>query len=322
MREKYILKHLFIVLILTVLAINTVFAQTTAFNYQGRLSESDSPVTGTRLFQFTLFDENGAAIPGAVISQTLTVTNGVFNANLDFGAANFPSATRTLQIAVKINAGDAYTILNPRQPVLSTPYSIQSKNSAQLGGVDAGQYVTTTSVGSSFIKNATTQQTGNFNISGNGVIGGRIGVGIAAPRSALDVVGVGLISPGGSGGGTMQFSTSNSETAMSFVGGSNRADIRYDGTTLKLLANGGPLSPDSLYGINITNLGNVGIGLNNPAARLHVFNPVSGANGNLRGKRVRSRRMGEKHKQSRHLRRKFESRRCLRHQQFRCRSCR
>ena len=96
------------------------------------------PVTGVRLFQFTLFDENGAAIAGAVISQSLTVTNGVFNASLDFGAAAFPGANRSLEIAVKINAGDAYTILNPRQPILSAPYSIKSKtadNSAQLAAL-------------------------------------------------------------------------------------------------------------------------------------------------------------------------------------------
>lgn len=75
------------------------FGQTTAFSYQGRLSAADSPATGTRLLRFTLFDENGAAI-----DQTLTVTNGVFYASLDFfGAAAFPGASRSLEIAGKIN---------------------------------------------------------------------------------------------------------------------------------------------------------------------------------------------------------------------------
>ena len=70
----------------------TVVAQTTAFTYQGSLSEAGNPVTGTRFFRFTLFDENGAAIPGATVDQTLTVTNGVFNTSLDFGANVFPGA--------------------------------------------------------------------------------------------------------------------------------------------------------------------------------------------------------------------------------------
>ena len=94
--------------------ISAAQGQTTAFSYQGRLSEAGSPVSGTRFFRFTLFDESGVAIPGSVIDRTLTVTNGVFNTSLDFGAANFPGASRSLLISVKINAGDAYTLLNPR----------------------------------------------------------------------------------------------------------------------------------------------------------------------------------------------------------------
>src|SRR5690349_21839883 len=104
----------------------TVFAQATAFSYQGRLTESGSPVSGTRYFRFTLYDESGAAIPGASVEQTLTVTNGVFNTSIDFGAAAFPGANRSLEIAVKINPGEAYTILNPRQEMLTAPYSIKS----------------------------------------------------------------------------------------------------------------------------------------------------------------------------------------------------
>src|ERR1044072_1368005 len=127
-----------------------VQAQTTMCNYQGRLAEMGNPVTGNRLFQFKLYDENGVAIPGAVSQQTLSVINGVFNTTLDFGAANFSGANRSLEIAVKINAGDPYTVLTPRQPIFSVPYSIKSQlaatadtagNAAQLGGVAATRYV-------------------------------------------------------------------------------------------------------------------------------------------------------------------------------------
>ena len=143
MKTARIIRILFI-FICAVSMSNAAFAQTTAFSYQGRLSESGSPVTGSRFFRFTLFDENGAAIPGATVDQTLTVTNGVFNAQLDFGAAAFPGANRSLEIAVKINVGDAFTILNPRSPILAAPYSIKSKtaeNSTQLGGVNSTGFV-------------------------------------------------------------------------------------------------------------------------------------------------------------------------------------
>lgn len=141
--SKFINRIVFLGLCVSILSVSAA-AQTSAFSYQGRLSESGSPVTGTRLFRFTLFDETGAAIPGASVEQTVPVTNGVFNATLDFGAANFPGANRSLEIAVKINVGDAYTVLNPRQNIFSAPYSVKSKtaeNSAQLGGVDAARYV-------------------------------------------------------------------------------------------------------------------------------------------------------------------------------------
>ena len=126
-------------------------AQTTAFSYQGRLVEMGNPVTGNRLFRFTLYDQNGAAIAGATVEQTLTVTDGVFATSLDFGSAAFPGATRTLETAVKINAGDAYTVLSPRQAILTTPYAIKSKeamNAAQLGGVDAARFVQSDAGGS------------------------------------------------------------------------------------------------------------------------------------------------------------------------------
>ncbi len=132
-------------IVLFLLTAAAALAQTTAFSYQGLLTEAGNPsVNGTRFFRFTLFDENGTAIPGASVEQTLTVTNGVFNTSLDFGAANFTGANRSLQIEVKINAGDAYTLLNPRQEILAAPYSIKSRtadNSTQLGGLDSTRFV-------------------------------------------------------------------------------------------------------------------------------------------------------------------------------------
>ena len=147
MKHKNHNRRLFSILLSIMLFAVSIAAQTTAFSYQGRLVEAGNPVTGTRIFSFTLFDENGAAIPGATVVQTLSVTNGIFSASLGFGAGAFPGANRALEIAVKINANDSFTVLNPRQMILAAPYAIKSKssdtatNAVNLGGLDANQFV-------------------------------------------------------------------------------------------------------------------------------------------------------------------------------------
>jgi hypothetical protein len=58
----------------------------------------------------------------------VSVANGVFAVNLDFGSG-FPGASRFLEIRVRPSGGGAFTTLTPRQPVTSSPYSIKSLNS-------------------------------------------------------------------------------------------------------------------------------------------------------------------------------------------------
>lgn len=101
---------------------------------------------------------------------------------------------------------------------------------------------------------------------------GNVGIGTNNPESKLDVFGTTLLRPGGTGG-VIQFGNPASETGMSIVG-SNRADIRFDGTTLKLVAGpvGGP--PPAERGMVINTAGNVGVGTNAPAAKLHVIGGV------------------------------------------------
>ena len=171
------------------------WAQTTAFNYQGKLTEGGNPATGSYQFQFKLFDalSGGNQIGGTISDVNLTVTNGIFSTKLDFGANALSGANRFLEIAVRHSSSEFYTTLSPREQIASSPYAVRTlsaasaDNALNLGGIPASEYVTNSTVGSSFIRNGTTLQTGNFNISGNGFFGGGIGLGTSNLISPLTI---------------------------------------------------------------------------------------------------------------------------------------
>lgn len=194
--------NLNIILVLSiglVLATNG-FAQTTAFTYQGRLSDSTvaAPTSGLYDMEFKAFDasSNGSQLATTITVPNVRVINGIFTVTLNFGAQTFGGADVFLEIAVRpAMSANPFTILNPRQIFTSAPYAIQSfnsvnalnaANSTNLGGIAANQFVQTTdsrlsdarnpSAGSAnYIQNSTAiQPTSNFNVSGNGTVGGTL----------------------------------------------------------------------------------------------------------------------------------------------------
>lgn len=180
----------------------TGLAQTTKFTYQGQLTDSGPPQP-TYQMRFRLFDglAGGSQIGSNVENPAVAVDNGIFSVVLDFGANPFPGADRFLEIAVRRSGGESYTVLSPRQQIASSPYAIRTLsaqtadlavNAQNLGGIPANQYLTNATVGSAFIKNDTVQQTANFNISGNGIFGGKIATGTPTPAAKLAVAGSGV----------------------------------------------------------------------------------------------------------------------------------
>ena len=261
----------FVVAICFVLCgVNAAWAQTTAFTYQGKLTDAGNPANGNYDLQFKLFDAlAGGVQQGATLVRTpVTASAGNFTVTLDFGVAVFTGADRFLEIGVRpAGSVNAYTVLSPRQPVTSTPYAIRSINSTQLGGVDASQYVTTASVGSTFIKNDTALQSGaNFNISGNGFVGGNVGIGTTNPLSKLTVqgTGYGLTHTSGTGLGAVTVGTFISTAA----GGSGWVGTKSN-HPLNFFTN------DGLPQMTIDTSGNVGIGVS-PTTKLSVLNTTVG----------------------------------------------
>ncbi|MBI1764078.1 MAG: hypothetical protein HYR56_21850 [Acidobacteria bacterium] len=119
--------------LLLLLGSSVTLAQTTSFTYQGRLIDGSGPATGAYDLQFKLFDalSGGTQVGTSATLEDVAVSTGSFNVTLDFGAAAFPGASRWLEIAVRpgVSTG-AFTLLTPRQPITSTPYTLQSLNAA------------------------------------------------------------------------------------------------------------------------------------------------------------------------------------------------
>ena len=118
----------------------SIHAQTSAFTYQGRFTDSTvpQPTNGTYNMQFALFGSIGGAdqIGSTVTVPTVAVAGGVFTVNLDFTQASFPAgASRFLEIRVFNQTTAAYVTLTARQPLTSSPYSIRTLSATAADGL-------------------------------------------------------------------------------------------------------------------------------------------------------------------------------------------
>jgi len=116
------------------------FAQTTAFTYSGKLTDSGNPANGNFDLQFALFDnaQGGAQIGANQTVPGTAVNAGVFTVQLDFGVNAFPGANRFLEIGVRpANVGN-FTVLGPRQQISSTPYAIRTLNAGSADALSPG----------------------------------------------------------------------------------------------------------------------------------------------------------------------------------------
>ncbi|MBI3868422.1 MAG: tail fiber domain-containing protein [Verrucomicrobia bacterium] len=132
-------------------------AQSTAFTYQGLLTENGSPASGSYDLTLTLFNGSSPAaakIAGPLTNSAVAVNQGLFSVLVDFGAS-FPGSDRWLEIAARTNGVGAFVPLVPRQPITATPYALTARNltgvvsNASLAGVYSSA-VTFNNAGNSF----------------------------------------------------------------------------------------------------------------------------------------------------------------------------
>ncbi len=116
-----------ILLVALALGLVRAAAQGTAFGFQGQLTDGPSAANGVYDLRFTLWDAATAGEQqGPVVdAAALTLTNGLFQATLDFGP-RFNGAARWLEIGIRTNGALAYETLPTRQPVSPTPYAIHA----------------------------------------------------------------------------------------------------------------------------------------------------------------------------------------------------
>jgi len=84
---------------------------------------------------------NGLAI-GPMITQSVTVSNGLFNAPLNFDPSVFIGGQRWLSLSVSPPGSNTFTTLNPPQPISPAPQAVYAYTSGSVADLAPGQAVT------------------------------------------------------------------------------------------------------------------------------------------------------------------------------------
>jgi hypothetical protein len=121
--------------------LGTIQSATGAFSYQGRLTASGTPASGSYDLRFALYgtDSGGTGIGTLNTREDVSVVDGLFSVLLDFGADAFSGSARYLEISVRPGASTgSYVRLAPRQLISPMPCSLYAFGGAGGGGLPAG----------------------------------------------------------------------------------------------------------------------------------------------------------------------------------------
>jgi hypothetical protein len=168
-----------LLIVLTCLAgVHQMFAQGTAFTYQGKLNTSNTPANGNYDLAFTLYNtSSGGTIAGPFTNSATTVSNGLFTTTIDFSAQVFNGSAVWLGIAVRTNGNGAFFALMPYQQVTPTPYAVFALNAASATTANTATNVTGVLTSSQLPAGAvlgTTNSSGPY-LNLASVIGGSLG---------------------------------------------------------------------------------------------------------------------------------------------------
>ncbi|MDB6020623.1 MAG: hypothetical protein JWQ04_480 [Pedosphaera sp.] len=124
--------------------VNSVWAQGTAFTYQGRMDVNSSAASGNFDMQFKLHPAGSTNLIGPIlISSPVGVTNGLFTVALDFGNV-FDGTVLFLEVGLRPTGSlSNYTILSPTQPLTPTPYAVRASSVNAFTGTIADSQLST-----------------------------------------------------------------------------------------------------------------------------------------------------------------------------------
>lgn len=203
--------------------IQDVTALGNSFTYQGRLTDAGSPANGTYDLRFILYDADsaGASVGSTQTKEDVTVTNGLFSVELDFGVAAFNGDARWVEISVRPGASaGTFTVLSPRQPISPTPYALFAKAAAGIA-------VPFAATGS--LAGAPSSTTGLFTVTQTGT-----GIAVSGNRTSTDASEYpGVLGTNSGGGAGVQGESTyvNGVAVRGFATGANGTGGYFSGET-------------------------------------------------------------------------------------------
>lgn len=132
------------------LAAGALAQGTSAFTYQGTLTDNGSPANGTYDIRATLFSSLAGVtqIGSTLCFDNVQVTNGIFTIQPNFGD-QYDFNSRYLEVSVRADTGldcsnsAGFVTLGPRTRLTPTPFAVESTNALYLGDVHASNYART-----------------------------------------------------------------------------------------------------------------------------------------------------------------------------------
>jgi len=106
-----------------------------AFTYQGLLNKGTQTVNGACSISISLWDSlSGGGFLNSNTFNAVTVVNGLFTVQLDYGSSAFTGQARWLETAVKCSGDANYVTLSPRTQLTAAPYASFALNNWALQG--------------------------------------------------------------------------------------------------------------------------------------------------------------------------------------------